>query len=84
MSIYNIKTDTKYNLSKAIWDTGNKRSSLQCKPLLGLSNFIDCIYDVSDIGTIISLRPCRTKTLAEHGSQPSVNLSIGNMIIPKN
>jgi hypothetical protein len=83
MSIYNIQTNTEYDIPKATWPTGNKRENVSVRPTFGITNYTSCVYDISLTGNIISLRSCRLDTEAWHGAQPNPDTMINNIIMEK-
>jgi len=76
MSLYNIQSDSSFNVPKATWNTGNNRATLNTKPEPKISDYTSCIFNLSITGAVSSLKPCRYKTEAWHGSQPSKDLSV--------
>lgn len=83
MRIFNIQTKTEHNLSTAAWDTGNSRSNIIVQPMLGISNYTTCNFDFFLTGNSVSTTNCRFPTEALHGSQPSPDIMINNIITEK-
>jgi hypothetical protein len=85
MAVYNIQTKLGYNIPRADWTTGNDRNNIEVRPLFGIidDNYTVCIFDLSFSGNTTSLTDCRLPTEAWHGSQPSVDIMINNIIVEK-
>ena len=83
MAVYNIKTDTGYDIPQATWNTGNSRDNLVIKPTFGVGDYTLCDIQVSLTGNIISLRSCRLETEAPNGAQPSPDIMINNIIVER-
>lgn len=81
MSLYNISSNTEYDIPKATWNTGNDREDILIKPRFGVSDYVSCIFDISLTGNVVSLRPCRLPTEAWHGAQPNSDTMIDNIIM---
>ena len=47
MSLYNISSNTEYDIPKATWNTGNDREDILIKPRFGVSDYVSCIFDIS-------------------------------------
>lgn len=83
MSIHNIYDTsthpqfiTDYNKSVG----NNDRPHIFIKPLMITDTYITCIFEGSISGGLLSKRPCRTNTEAIHGSQPSEDVMIDNIL----
>lgn len=76
MAIFNIKSKIGSNLTKANWETGNRRENLVIKPTpLPYRDYTDCVFGFSETGLIgLSSSFCIMKTEALHGSQPNKDI----------
>lgn len=83
MSLYNISSNTEYDIPKATWNTGNSRENILIRPQFGVADYVSCIYELSLSGNITLTRNCRLPTEAWHGAQPNEDTMINNIIVEK-